>query len=146
MLTRRVVVLGLLVLAIGLVATSSTAAPEEAVGAAANPLVSKLRAPNLGAVVLAKANKQALYYWNRERRGGPIRCTGACARAWPPYLLGNRVVPRKIAGYKGVFGVIRRPDGRRQLTYNRRPLYTYVNEGRGVVFCDNVDGWFAIRL
>lgn len=109
--------------------------------------VSKLRADNLDATVLAKPNKQALYYWNREK-DGKIRCTGACAEAWPPYLLPKGVtVPKKIAGYAGTFGTVRRPaSGRLQLTYNRLPLYTYAHEPRAVVLCDDVDGWFAIRL
>jgi predicted lipoprotein with Yx(FWY)xxD motif len=112
----------------------------------AKPLVSKLRAPNLGATVLARPNKQALYYWNRER-DGKVRCVGACAEAWPPYFVGkDRVIPRKIKGYQGTFGKVRRPDGRYQLTYNRLPLYTYAHERPGVVLCDDVDGWFAIRL
>jgi predicted lipoprotein with Yx(FWY)xxD motif len=112
----------------------------------ARPLVTKLRADNLGATVLARGDRQALYYWNRER-DGRVRCVGACARAWPPYVVpAKRAVPRKIAGFRGVFGTVVRPDGKRQLTYNRRPLYIYAHEGRGVVLCDNVDGWFAIRL
>jgi predicted lipoprotein with Yx(FWY)xxD motif len=114
--------------------------------AQANPLVSKLEADNLDATVLARANGQALYYWSRERNG-KIRCVGSCAEAWPPYFVGkNKTIPRKIAGYDGTFGKVRRPDGRYQLTYNRLPLYTYAHEGRGVVLCDDVNGWFAIRL
>jgi predicted lipoprotein with Yx(FWY)xxD motif len=54
-------------------------------------------------------------------------------------------VPRKLAGVRGVFGVIRRPDGRLQVTHNRRPIYTYVNEGPNQVLCNNVDGWFVVR-
>ncbi len=113
---------------------------------AATPLVTKLRAPNLGATVLARGDRQALYYWSRER-DGRIRCVGACAKAWPPYIVSkDRTVPKRIAGYDGVFGTIKRPDGRRQLTYDRLPLYTYAHEGKGIVLCDDVDGWFAIRL
>ena len=52
----------------------------------ARPLVTKLRADNLGATVLARGDRQALYYWNRER-DGRVRCVGACARAWPPYVI-----------------------------------------------------------
>jgi predicted lipoprotein with Yx(FWY)xxD motif len=112
----------------------------------AKPLVAKLRADNLDATVLARANRQALYYWSRES-AARIRCVGACADAWPPYFVGkNKRIPRKIAGFEGTFGKVRRPDGRYQLTYNRLPLYTYAHEGRGVVLCDDVDGWFAIRL
>ncbi len=112
----------------------------------AKPLVRKLRAPNLGAVVLARGDRQALYYWNREKHG-KIRCVGACAEAWPPYIVGKkRKVPKRIRGFKGKFGKVRRPDGRYQLTFKGRPLYTYAHERRGVVLCDDVDGWFAIRL
>lgn len=42
------------------------------------------------------------------------------------------------------FGTINR-SGRRQLTVNGLPAYTYHNDTAGVVLCDNVDGWFAVR-
>ena len=112
----------------------------------AAPLVSKLRADNLGAAVLARGDRQALYYWNRER-DGKVRCVGSCAKAWPPYFVSaTRAIPKRISGFDGTFGTVRRPDGRRQLTYNGRPLYTYAHEDKGVVLCDDVNGWFAIRL
>ena len=42
--------------------------------------------------ILATQKKQALYYWNVEKRaGGKIRCKGACARAWPPLIVKSRV-------------------------------------------------------
>ncbi len=47
---------------------------------------------------------------------------------------------------KGVFGVIRRPDGRLQVTHNRLPLYTYAHEAPDQVLCDDVDGWFVVRV
>jgi predicted lipoprotein with Yx(FWY)xxD motif len=51
-----------------------------------------------------------------------------------------------VAGIKGTFGSIRRPDGRRQVTYNGLPIYTYVHEGPRQVLCNNVNGWFVVRL
>src|SRR5215217_8788287 len=79
--------------------------------------------------VLASANRQALYYWTREKPGGAIRCTGACAQAWPPlYVRKGVMVKSTIAGFSGRFGVVRRPDGRRQLTHNGRPVYSYAHE------------------
>ena len=97
--------------------------------------------------VLASANRQALYYWSREQPGGAIRCTGACAQAWPPLVVPKGImVKTRIAGIAGRFGVVRRPDGRRQLTRNGRPLYSYAHEGPGVVLCDDVNGWFVVRL
>jgi predicted lipoprotein with Yx(FWY)xxD motif len=120
---------------------------------AASPLaagrapVIKYKDDRFGAI-LATPKKQALYYWNVEKRaGGKIRCTGSCARLWPPLVVKSRsVVPRRITGIKGVFGVIKRPNGKLQVTRNGLPVYTYVHEGPEQVLCDNVDGWFVVRL
>jgi predicted lipoprotein with Yx(FWY)xxD motif len=109
--------------------------------------VKRLKAAGFG-WVLARADRQALYYWQIEKKaGGKVRCTNSCAALWPPLLVKSRAaVPAHVAGIKGTFGVIRRPNGKLQVTYNRLPVYTYVHEGPGVVRCDNVDGWFVVRL
>src|SRR5687768_18461985 len=92
------------------------------------PPVIKQRASGFGSI-LARRDHQVLYYWNVEKRDFKVHCTGACARAWPPLIVRSRTaVPRTIAGVRGVFGVIRRPDGRLQVTRNRLPLYTYAHE------------------
>jgi predicted lipoprotein with Yx(FWY)xxD motif len=52
----------------------------------------------------------------------------------------------RVKGIKGDFGTVRRPGGARQLTFNRRPLYTYANEKPGQVLCNNVDDWFAVKV
>ncbi|MDQ5822402.1 MAG: hypothetical protein M3540_13275 [Actinomycetota bacterium] len=96
--------------------------------------------------ILATHAKKALYFWNVEKRaGGKIRCVGACAVAWPP-LLAKGVVPKRVPGINGTFGTIRRPDGRRQVTFRGLAVYTYAHEGPTQVLCDNVDGWFVVRL
>ena len=96
--------------------------------------------------ILATHAKKALYTWNVEKRaGGKIRCAGACAAAWPP-LLATGAVPKRVAGIKGTFGTIRRPDGKRQVTFNGLAVYTYAHERPTQVLCDNVNGWFVVRL
>lgn len=96
--------------------------------------------------VLATPKNQALYYWTAEN-DYKIHCKGACARLWPPLLVRSKAAaPVHVAGIKGTFGTIRRPDGRLQVTFNRRPLYTYVHEGPAQVLCNNVGGWFVVRL
>jgi predicted lipoprotein with Yx(FWY)xxD motif len=109
--------------------------------------VTKLRASGFG-YVLARRDRQALYYWQVEKRaGGKIRCVGTCAALWPPLLVRSAAaVPKRVAGIRGAFGVIRRPNGRLQLTHNKLPVYTYVHEGPGEVRCDNINGWFVVRL
>jgi predicted lipoprotein with Yx(FWY)xxD motif len=109
--------------------------------------VKKLKAAGFG-FVLARADRQALYYWQVEKKsGGKVRCTGTCAALWPPLIVRSRTaVPAHVTGIKGTFGVIRRLGGKLQVTYNRLPVYTYVHEGPGEVRCDNVNGWFVVRL
>jgi predicted lipoprotein with Yx(FWY)xxD motif len=109
--------------------------------------VTKFRAAGFG-TVLARRDRQALYYWQVEKRaGGKIRCVGSCAVAWPPLLVRSAAAVRKrVAGIKGTFGVIRRPNGKLQVTHNGLAVYTYAHEGPGVVRCDNVDGWFVVRV
>jgi predicted lipoprotein with Yx(FWY)xxD motif len=106
----------------------------------------KLKSQSFGNILATRGHK-ALYTWNTEKADFKIHCTGACAQAWPPLLAASRTaVPRHVAGVTGTFGVIRRPDGRLQVTRNRLPVYSYANEGRDQVLCNNVDGWFVVRL
>ena len=108
-------------------------------------LVRTIMDKQLGAV-LTTSNRQAIYVWRSEPRG-KIRCTGSCARAWPPVVVKKGVVvPMHYAGIKGDFGTIRRPDGSRQLTLDRRALYTYAHEKAGQVLCNDVDNWFAVKI
>ncbi len=128
-------------------ASATAAKPATVERAEAKKLVKKLRTQAFG-VVLVTLGNQALYYWTPEkRRPGTIVCTGACARAWPPlYVPKGKTVPRRLPGFRGTFGTIERPNGRLQLTYRGLPLYTYAHEGPGQVLCNNVDGWFVVRV
>ena len=83
----------------------------------------------------------------RRSRDFKVHCTGSCAKAWPPLIVKRgAAVPRRIAGLRGTFGVVRHYDGRRQLTHNRRPVYTYAHERRRRVLCNDVDDWFVVRV
>jgi predicted lipoprotein with Yx(FWY)xxD motif len=126
---------------------AAAAVPASLSSATTRPPVIKYR-DNIFGPILATRAKKALYYWNVEKRaGGKIRCTGQCARAWPPLIVRSRsAVPRTIRGIPGRFGVIRRPDGRLQVTHRGLPVYTYAHERPEQVLCDNVDGWFVVRL
>jgi predicted lipoprotein with Yx(FWY)xxD motif len=98
--------------------------------------------------ILQSKNRLPLYYWNVEKRAkGKIRCTGQCARVWPPLVVKSRTAVRaQVPGIKGKFGVIRRPDGRLQVTFRGLPLYAYHDDPPNTVLCDNVDGWFVVRV
>lgn len=107
-----------------------------------------VRSSSYGAI-LFDGRGRALYAFTRDRRGGPSRCYGACARAWPVYFASGRPVAGK--GVKrSLIGTVRRRDGRRQITYNGRPLYYYVGDTRaGQVSCQNVaeygGTWLVMR-
>ena len=108
------------------------------------PPVVKLATSNLGAVI-ATRKKLGLYVWDAEK-DFKVHCTAACAAKWPPVLLmKGEKVKAMVRGLMGEFGTITRPDGSTQLTWNKQPAYTYVGDTAGVVKCDNIDGWHAVR-
>ena len=77
---------------------------------------------------LVNAKGMTLYYYEPEKHG-KIECTGQCATFWPPLVLPHGAAPpATISGATGKFGVVTRPGGARQLTYNGWPLYTFVND------------------
>jgi predicted lipoprotein with Yx(FWY)xxD motif len=101
----------------------------------------------LGYNILVNTRGFTLYYWQQEKAGS-IKCTADCATAWPPLLVPKGAgVPKKIKGASGKFGVITRPDGKRQVTYNHHALYTYFDDRNpGDTLCQNVNGWFVIKV
>jgi predicted lipoprotein with Yx(FWY)xxD motif len=78
-----------------------------------------------------------LYGFTRDPRGRSA-CTGACATAWPPYIVKSR--PRAGAGVNPArVGTIKRADGSLQATYAGRPLYYYIGDKQpGQILCQNV--------
>lgn len=116
-------------------------------GAKPTPPAVKVKNPSFGAILQSK-NRLPLYYWNVEKRaGGKIRCKGECARVWPPLVVkSRRAVSPTMPGVKGKFGVVKRPDGRLQVTFRGLPLYAYHDDPPNTVLCDNVDGWFVVRV
>ncbi len=74
-------------------------------------------------------------------------CKGVCLTVWPPLLLGKGQA-KPVAG-KGVtgLGVVKGPSGR-QVTWNGKPLYTFVRDQKGTVRGQGIvqDGtWFVAR-
>jgi predicted lipoprotein with Yx(FWY)xxD motif len=71
------------------------------------------------------------------------RCTGACAKAWPPYIV-------KTQPKGKLLGAIKRADGRLQVTFAGKPLYYYVGDRQpGQILCQNVREygglWLVVR-
>ena len=148
-LTRLAVAATVAVCAGALLAGGALAAPSEATKKRPGKRP-PVKTVDIGAFgdVLTTRKKRALYYWTPEKKNkGSILCTGSCEKAWPALIVRKGIKIRKrIKGIRGKFRTIRRPDGKRQLTLRRLPLYTYAHERPNQVLCDNVDGWFVIRV
>lgn len=86
--------------------------------------------------IVGDGRGQAVYLFDRED-SKESECYGDCARAWPPVLTKGRPVAGKGVR-KRLLGTTRRRNGRRQVTYDGRPLYYYVDDAPGRVLCHNV--------
>jgi predicted lipoprotein with Yx(FWY)xxD motif len=120
--------------------------------AVAAPLASAMEAKPVVVVKAAKfgpvsatSKHLALYTWKQEK-AGTVRCTGACAKMWPPLTVAaHTMVAKHVEGLMGKLGTIKRPDGRTQVTLDGHPLYTYEHDTPTKILCDGVDGWFVVR-
>jgi predicted lipoprotein with Yx(FWY)xxD motif len=91
------------------------------------PLIQTASNPTLG-TILVNAQGMTLYYLTSEA-GGKIKCSGQCLNFWPPLLLpAGMSAPTAASGVTGTLGVVSRPDGSKQVTYNGFPLYTFAND------------------
>jgi predicted lipoprotein with Yx(FWY)xxD motif len=132
-----------------LITVLAVSASAVSVGQAADAPRSTLivRSSNYGKI-LFDGRGFVLYAFTRDPRGRSA-CKGACAAAWPPYLVSRRA--RAAAGVKSsLLGTTRRANGKIQVTYAGRPLYYYVGDRRpGQVLCQNVDEfgglWLVVR-
>jgi predicted lipoprotein with Yx(FWY)xxD motif len=103
-----------------------------------------------GTDVLTDAEGRTLYTAEVEQ-GGKILCVDACTSFWEP-VIGSPDESGSAAGDLDL-GVVDRPEGDRQLTFNGLPLYTFAEEAAGELegdgFVDDFQGtrfeWEAAR-
>jgi predicted lipoprotein with Yx(FWY)xxD motif len=93
--------------------------------------------------VLVDGEGAALYAADQEA-DGMVLCTDSCAAIWDPLTVsgGN---PTAGDGLGGKLRVVKRPDGSRQVSFEGRPLYRFVEDpSTGTVtgngFADTFDG------
>jgi predicted lipoprotein with Yx(FWY)xxD motif len=87
--------------------------------------------------ILYDSNDQAIYIFENDSNG-QSNCYGECAAAWPPVFTSAK--PQAGEGIdRSLLGTVERRDGRRQVTYDGKPLYFYAHEGPGEVRCHNVN-------
>jgi predicted lipoprotein with Yx(FWY)xxD motif len=97
---------------------------------------------------LTNGKGRALYVFTSDS-GTTSNCYGACAHAWPPYIVKSR--PRAVGkARKALIATTRRSDGRLQATYAGHPVYFYEADNEpGEVLCQAVNEfggfWYVIR-
>jgi predicted lipoprotein with Yx(FWY)xxD motif len=120
LMTKRITILAaLLALAIaGAALAASTGRNVRVVSTAKNA--------SLGETVLVNMTGRTLYSLSVERKGKFICTNKACLSFWHPLVVKAGVTP---TGAKSL-ATVRRPDGRRQVTYKGGPLYTFAGDSR----------------
>jgi predicted lipoprotein with Yx(FWY)xxD motif len=117
-------------LALGAIAAAAVLVPAALGGNASTASAPRsalvaLRSTTLGSV-LVDARGRTLYVFEEDRKGMSA-CDTSCVKFWPPLV--SRAAPRAGKGvHKSLLATIRRQDGRRQVTYAGRPLYTFVGD------------------
>jgi predicted lipoprotein with Yx(FWY)xxD motif len=92
--------------------------------------------------VLVDPSGKALYTPEQDT-AKKIRCTGECTTFWQP-LAASAGKPTAADGV-GALGVVRRPDGTRQVTSEGRPLYTFSEDSAGSITGDGFQDEFGGR-
>jgi predicted lipoprotein with Yx(FWY)xxD motif len=100
---------------------------------------------SLGATVLTRTNGHTLYSLSVETHGRFV-CTGGCLATWKPLVIARGTKPKGPVK----LGTIRRPDGKTQVTFKGRPLYSFdgdakTGEANGEGFKD-VGTWHAAKV
>ena len=102
--------------------TPATSAP--AAGASSPASGSTLSMTTINGTAVVTNSKGMTLYWFVPDTSTASKCTGSCATYWPP-VTGPVTAG---SGVTGTLGVITRPDGTMQATYDGHPLYTYVGD------------------
>jgi predicted lipoprotein with Yx(FWY)xxD motif len=77
-----------------------------------------------GKKTLVNAGGLTLYRLSAERQGRFICTSKFCLSLWKPLVVPAGTKPTGVRS----LGAVRRPDGRRQVTYKGGPLYTFVQD------------------
>jgi predicted lipoprotein with Yx(FWY)xxD motif len=122
--------------------SAGSSAPPAATGALT---VSTASVGSMGKV-LVDSKGMTLYYLKSETPGN-IKCTGACASAWPPLLLPAGVTSATAGSgvTAGDLGTIKRPDSGTQVTYKGMALYLFAgDQSAGQANGQGVSDFFAV--
>jgi len=141
--------MGLRPLRTRLVAAGALAALGAAVGlagAAASVTMKSTLNGSLATQIVVNATGKSLYHDGAESKN-TVKCLGACTKEWVPLLITAGAKPVAGTGLAvAKVGVVKRPDGKMQVTYAGFPLYLYSGDSKaGDVNGQGVGGvWHVI--
>lgn len=87
-------------------------------------VVKEGHSPSIGKVLTAN-NGLTLYSLSAEKHGTFI-CTGSCLKTWFPLVVAKGVKPTGPVA----LGTIKRPDGKHQVSFKGKPLYTFDGDSK----------------
>lgn len=95
--------------------------------------------------VLFDGGGRTLYLFKHDK-GSRSTCSGACAKAWPPFL--TTKAPKAGTGARAsLLGTTKRADGTLQVTYAGHPLYYFSGDTKpGQIKCENVVNFGGLWL
>jgi predicted lipoprotein with Yx(FWY)xxD motif len=133
--------------------TSTTSGAPTSTTAGGTPALYEVRTGTVSGLgtVLVDGQGFTVYLFVPDKQSGTSTCYGDCAQGWPPLLLPTGVtVPVAGPGVQSsLLGITHRTDGTTQVTYNKWPLYLWVNDsqpgqatGQGI---NNLGGlWYVL--
>ena len=138
-------------IALGIVGCGGSDSDENAAAGAAGGGIAAVASVE-GTDVLVDSEGRTLYTAAVER-GGKILCVAGCTSFWEPVVASADDAESAAEDLDADLGVVDRPDGDRQLTFNGLPLYTFAEEDPGQLegdgFVDDFRGtrfeWEAAR-
>jgi predicted lipoprotein with Yx(FWY)xxD motif len=117
--------------------------PNGAAPATGGATVSSQEIAGEGAVLVDSAGRP-LYASNQENAAGKVLCTDGCTSFWMPLTVAAKGSPTEHA-VSGKLGVVKRPDGARQVTLDGKLLYSFTQDSPGKVTGDGFQDAFGGR-
>lgn len=122
---------------------NSTTSPTSAATTGGGGAVSVQSITGVGDDVLVDSRGDALYS-NDQDSGSTIACTGECTSIWVPVAAPSSGQPSSDdSSVESKLGVVKRSDGTSQVTFDGKPLYSFVQDNAGQATGDGVSDSFG---
>jgi predicted lipoprotein with Yx(FWY)xxD motif len=122
--------------------SSTTSAASGSSTAAGGDTVTTMSIGGAGNVLVD--SQGAALYTNDMDQGSKIACSDACTAIWVPLAAPAGGQPTSSdSSVQDKLGTVKRPDGTTQVTFDGKPLYSFVQDSSGQVTGDGVSDSFG---